>query len=242
MEELQSTAALDKEIREDARKKAFKILKSTGESISASKANWQQKLRMALNNISESYAQKTLDYQREVMARLPMDKQRIRLETIDRFLNTAMVEFLESLDRPSMLRILEKSLLLGAGEFSLSKEKLLSGQGDCSYRCLSREECTSLLGACFPGITFRYKEDPLLGAAVSAGGVLPADNAFPAIEIDFPQARFTVSAVGAAETLLLDYRAELATALMGNLEDVTISKDIRLFSNMSGPAERESNA
>jgi vacuolar-type H+-ATPase subunit E/Vma4 len=245
MEELQSTEALDKEILEDARKKAFKILKTTDESITTSKTNWQQKLQTALEDVRKTYAQKNQEYRLEVMARLPMDKQRIRLETIERFLNKAMTEFLESLDRPSMLRILEKNLLLGAKELSLSREKLVSGKGECRYHNLSKEECSKLLGVAFPGTTLTFTEDPLLGLQAGAaftaggagGGALPAGNKFPALVLDFPQARLNVSAAQAAETALLDNRAELVTALMGALEDVTMSKEIRLFKKMIEPIE-----
>jgi hypothetical protein len=41
VEELQSTEALDREILEDARKKAFKILKGADESAASSKKSWE---------------------------------------------------------------------------------------------------------------------------------------------------------------------------------------------------------
>jgi hypothetical protein len=221
MEELQSTEVLDREILEDARKKALKILKTSGESISAAQSNWQQKLRTAFINADASYTKKSNEYRNEVMARLPMDKQRIRLETIDGFLTKTMAEFLESLDRPSLLRILEKYLSLGAKEIASSKEKLLSGKGECRFCGLFLEECKQLLGAAFSGVTFAFTEDPLL---VVQDGIFPAGNNFPALVIDFPHARLNVSAAQAAGTLLLDNRAELVTALLGTLEDVTMRK------------------
>ena len=55
MEELQSTEALDREILEDARKKAFKILKSADESAASAKAAWDRKLERTLKEVRENF-------------------------------------------------------------------------------------------------------------------------------------------------------------------------------------------
>jgi hypothetical protein len=54
MEELQSTEALDREILEDARKKAFKILKTAGETEAASQTAWDRKLEKTLAETGDS--------------------------------------------------------------------------------------------------------------------------------------------------------------------------------------------
>jgi len=212
MEELQSTEALDREILEDARKKAFKILKNADDSITASRAAWEGKLEDTLKSARKKYNGKAADACKEIMARLPMDKRRIRSKTVDRFLNTAMEDFLGSLDRRSMLRILEKELaqraVLRSGEDSGDP-----GKGELRYRGLSREECSALVSASFNGLSFRYVEDSLF--------MVP--GSFPAIVIDFPHLRVIASADRAARDLLLDKRAELAAALLGNLEELTLA-------------------
>jgi len=212
MEELQSTEALDREILEDARKKAFKILKSADESVKASKAAWEGKLEGTLKKARKKYDEKAAEARREILARLPMDKRRIRSKTIDRFLNKAMEDFLGSLDRRSLLHILEKELAqraaLGSGESPGDLRK-----GELRYRGLSREECSALVSASFHGMTFRYIEDSLY----------TVPGAFPAIVIDFPHLRIIASADRAAQDLLLDKRAELAAALLGNLEELSPS-------------------
>ena len=59
MEELKSTELLDREILEDARKKAHKILNTAGDSLGAQTRDWDEKIRSALASIGKSYAEKT---------------------------------------------------------------------------------------------------------------------------------------------------------------------------------------
>ncbi|MCL1812209.1 MAG: ATPase [Treponema sp.] len=214
MEELHTTEALDREILEDARKKALKILKAADDLASSSKAAWEKKLNRSEKKVRSDYEQKESQLQLEIMARLPMDKRRIRSETIDRFLNKAMEEFLASLDRASLLYIMKKDL-------EKKKEEISSGffgspdrpeTASLRYRALSKEECGALVESSFGGISFSYTEDPLY---IITGS-------FPALVMDFPRLRITVSVDKAAEALLLEKRAELAAALLGNIEDLTL--------------------
>ena len=214
MEELHTTEALDREILEDARKKALKILKTADDSISSSKTTWDKKLKRSEKKVRADYAEKEGQFQREITARLPMDKRRIRSETIDRFLNKAMEEFLASLDRASLLFIMEKELEKKKEEISSGFFNSLDRSETASlrYRALSEEECNALIGSSFNGISFSYTEDPLYMIAGS----------FPALVMDFPRLRITVSVDKAAEALLLEKRAELAPALLGDIEDLTL--------------------
>ena len=207
MEELHSTEALDREILEDARKKAFKILKSADDSIASSKASWDKKLARGEKKSRAGYAEKEGQFQREIMARLPMDKRRIRSEVINTLLNKAMEDFLASLPRAALLRIMEKELEKRKNEIAINQKEKAS----LRYRKLSKEECSALAGAFFPETSFTYSEDPLYMIAGS----------FPAIVIDFSQVRITISVDRAAEALLLEKRAELAEALLGTIEDLT---------------------
>ena len=213
MEELQTTEVLDKEILEDARKKALKILKSADDSISSSKASWDKKLQKSQKKVRLGYAGKKEQLEREIMARLPMDKRRIRSETINRYLNKAMEDFLTSLDRSSLLHIMKKELEKRKADISFEltnpPDHKSSGTALLRYRMLSKEECSALVEVSFSGIPIDYSEDPLYMIAGS----------FPALVIDFPYLRLTVSVDRAAEALLMDKRAELAVALLGDFED-----------------------
>ncbi|MDR1307057.1 MAG: ATPase [Treponema sp.] len=200
MEELQSTEALDREILEDARKKAFKILKSADDSVAASKALWEQKLQKTLEQAGTAYAKKAEQSRREIMVKLPLDKRRIRSERIETLLNGAMRDFLASLDRDTLLRILGREL----AERTAALGDETSGPGELRCRGLSSGELSALGSKTFPGI-LKTAGDPLY----------TVPGASPALVVDFPRLRITVSADNAARDLLQDKRAELAAALLG---------------------------
>jgi hypothetical protein len=205
MEELQSTEALDREILEDARKKAFKILKSADDSAAASKARWEGKLRKALEQAREAYAKKAEQSRREIMVRLPLDKRRIRSEKIESLLNEAMRDFLASLDRPTLISVPGTGLCERAAEAALDDGGETSGAGQLRYRGFSAGELSALIARALPGASLTTVEDPLY----TVGG------AFPAVIVDFPHLRITASADNAARDLLQNKRAELAAALLG---------------------------
>ena len=110
MEELKSTEALNREILEDARKKAHEILTSADNSLRSQKQEWDGKLKAALDSVENSYAKRTEKAREEIFARLPLDKRRLRSETSERLLLKAMDDFLGSLSREELLSILEMEL------------------------------------------------------------------------------------------------------------------------------------
>ncbi|MDR2313341.1 MAG: ATPase [Spirochaetaceae bacterium] len=203
MEELQSTEALEKEILEDARKKAFKILKDADDSVAASKLNWEQKLQGTLEKVRAGYDRKKKHGREEVLARLPVDKRRIRSKKIESFLNKAVMDFIDSLDRPRLLGILEAEL--SSRIRKTPPEDFPSEKGTLRYRGLSSKELAGLIQKNLAQFSLQPMEDPLYTVAGS----------FPALVIDFSSLRITASVDLAAEALLLEKRMELAAALLG---------------------------
>ncbi|MDR2211554.1 MAG: ATPase [Spirochaetaceae bacterium] len=203
MEELQSTEALEKEILEDARKKAFKILKSAGDSVAASRLNWEQKLQDTLEKTRAGYDEKKQHVRQEIMARLPVDKRRIRSKKIESFLHRAMLDFINALDRPRLLDILEAELSSRIED--ALPEDIREEEGQLRYRGLSSAELSRLVQKNLARFSLHIMEDPLYTVAGS----------FPALVLDFKRLRITASVDLAAETLLLEKRMELAGALLG---------------------------
>lgn len=211
MEELHSTEALDREILEDARKKAFKILKSADESAASSKLSWERKLSKTLDDARKNCGIRAEQGRREIMARLPMDKRRIRAGKIETLLNGVMKDFLASLDRQKILLILERELVQRMGEWEIQNSAAPSHPKDGShpvlrYRGLSADELKRLLQKVFPADLPEAGEDMLYNIPGS----------LPAVMIDFPRVRIIASVDAAASQLLLDKRAELAAALLGD--------------------------
>ncbi|MDR3337641.1 MAG: ATPase, partial [Treponema sp.] len=89
MEELQSTEVLDREILEDARRKAQRILKTADEEAAASGKVWEKKTEKALAELKRRHEERLELGRVEIMARLPLDKRRLRLCRIDSLLHEA---------------------------------------------------------------------------------------------------------------------------------------------------------
>jgi vacuolar-type H+-ATPase subunit H len=204
MEELQSTDVLDKEILEDARKKARRILKTADETVAVSGEKWETQTRQALDTIRQTYAQRTQKSREEIMARLPLDKRRIYSEKVETLLHSAMGEYLGGLPREKLLSLLETELRLRAGE--LPEPGAGSPPVSVGCRALSEAELTALLSGSVPETRWILREDFSFHA-------LP--GTFPAIVVDAPSVRITASLDALAESLLEDSRAELVAALLG---------------------------
>jgi vacuolar-type H+-ATPase subunit E/Vma4 len=201
MEELQSTEVLDREILEDARRKAQRILKTADETAASGTKKWEKKTEDDLKGIRDKYAARFEASRNEIMARLPLDKRRTRLAKIETLLQDAASSYLTGLPRPRLLAMLEGDLKKRAGELDSSNL-----EGTAFVRGLSGEETASLLKAAFPD-----------GKWTKAGGenLRIAPGIFPALMVDTLAARITVSVDAVIETLLRDKRAELAAALLG---------------------------
>ena len=144
-----------------------------------------------------------------------MDRQRIRSEKIEGFLNGAMKNFLSSLDRGKILGLLERELLgrLAVCPIGENDESRSTGE-NCSirYRGLEDAELEQILKKTLKVSPLSKKADLLFSIR----------GAFPALVLDFPEFRVTASVDAAAAQLLLDKRAELAGALLGkNCEELT---------------------
>jgi vacuolar-type H+-ATPase subunit E/Vma4 len=202
MEELQSTEVLDKEILEDARKKAQRILKTADETISAAEASWEKKIKKALTEIRKKYAGRKEKTQEEIMAHLPLDKRRVRSQKVEGLLRSAMDGYLGSLSREKLLSLLEGELSKRAGE-------LLSPSFRAAYRALSDAELETMLKKVFPQAQWTTVPEYSFH---NLPGVLPA------IVVDAPDVRITASVDTLTESLLRDKRAELVAALLGQGE------------------------
>jgi hypothetical protein len=204
MEELQSTEILDREILEDARKKAYRILKTADDTVNASGAAWDKKIKRAVDNIRRKYAARSEKTRQEIMARLPLDERRARSEYTEGLLRSSMDAFFSALPRDKLLGLLELELKKRIAEYFGSGADHNGASWELRCRGLEDAELRPILkrlGA--PPV--KPVQDPLLS--------LPGN--LPALVIDTPAARISVSVYAAARTLLKDKRGELARALLG---------------------------
>jgi vacuolar-type H+-ATPase subunit H len=206
MEELQSTEILEREILEDARKKALRILKTAEDAARAQKAEWDKKTDESIGELVKKYdKQKELAGER-VMARLPIDKLRIRVGKIENLLQSAVETWYQGLSRRQIIELLRKELLKRVAlceELSSSSQKAA-----CAYYSgLDRNEAEEALNI-KGGNNFVMEE-------VSSSG------RYPSITLETERTRIIASIQEMVDALLHEKRAELIEALIGRglLED-----------------------
>jgi hypothetical protein len=213
MEELLSTEALDKEILEDARKKAHKILKSADDALASQKQDWDRKTLEVTISLRNTYEERLKDSSDEIFARLPLDKRRLRSESAESFLNGAMAAFLRSLKRNSLLAILgfelSERLQICAADFDGAKPIALFSGMDISEIRQVLLEAAKILGSGGLVQAFTFKEAPPDAQVNGSAGE------FPFVIINTDAVKITASVVSAAWALLASMRAELAEALLG---------------------------
>jgi type VI protein secretion system component VasK len=208
MEELRSTDVLDKEILEDARKKARRILKTAEDALAASAAAWEERIAKDAGELQRSFASRTEKAREELMARLPLDKRRAYSEKVESLLRAAMQDYLLSLPREKLLVLLEKELRRcaeGLPEAAPDASPLFVG-----CRGLAEEELKILMDKALPGISWTGTSGSLQALDFHK---LP--GSFPAIIVDSPAVRLTASLDALAAALLEDSRAELVSILLG---------------------------
>jgi hypothetical protein len=223
MEELQTTEVLDREILEDARKKAYRILKAADDEVKAQSGVWERKLEGSLAELRSKYTKRLSNTREEIMARLPLDMRRSESEYIEGLLTAKVEAFLSGLFRSDLLAILEHSLKKRLAEFIDSvpappepgvEEKSLSF-GVTIYN-LSRSEADALLERCFQA----YRENaafPLRFSLTFADtdGNLTLNHRYPGIILDAGIAIIRASVEDSIGLLLEDKRAELTGVLLG---------------------------
>jgi len=199
MEELRTTEVLDREILEDARKKAYKILKALDETLAAQTSEWEKKISGAIVSVKNVFAERQKKLTEEIFARLPLDKRRLRSESSEGFLIKSMDDFLNSLKRETLLSVLKFEL---SGRVKICIEDDLLHNAEVKYSGISLSEAAELLKDIPGSNKWVYEQDPV-------------SRKFPYIEINTEAIKITASVESAAAALLKEKRAELAAALFG---------------------------
>ena len=97
MEELRSTEILDKEIQEDARKKADKIVKNSQKEAQNIIDSVSGRIETAKQEKEKLYAEKLTRFERDTNASLPLEKQRFLVSFEDEQVTNGIKNYLEKL-------------------------------------------------------------------------------------------------------------------------------------------------
>lgn len=197
MEEIASTDALEKEILEDARRKGEKILRDGDAEAARIRSEFDERRDAALAALSEDFKSRTERYGNENLARLPLERGRIKATYIDRLLKSAMDQYLAGLPAERVTALVGGLLSRAAG---------LVGDSGVTVRFKGLDEAAArkIVAESLPrSKPLSFAEDPTLA---SAGLALSTEEGRLAVSA-------TMDLVG--ERLLDEHRGELARTLCG---------------------------
>jgi len=198
MEELQSTEILDREILEDARKKALRALKTADDTVQTQTKEWEKKTAASIAELDKKYNEQKEEAAEKVMARLPIDKRRTKVEKIENLLKYAVESWYNSLSRARILELLVNEL---KKRISLCEEFSNSTQKSAFYRELDKKEAETVL------------KNANVASCTTAEE--PAAGKYPSIILETGSVRVTSSIQDIVNYLLQEKRAELVEALVG---------------------------
>ena len=199
MEELQSTEILEREILEDARKKALRILKNAEDTIRTKNAEWEKKTTDLISDLEEKYRDQNKLTTEKLMARLPIDKLRVRVEKIEDLLHFAVESWYHNINRKQILDLLNRELLERAAFYD---EISASAKKNASYQALEQNEAETIVNRVDGNFT--VEKSPVAGY-------------FPSITLETENVRIIASIQSIIDYYLLEKREELIEAMIGGV-------------------------
>ncbi|ULQ60353.1 hypothetical protein K7I13_03325 [Brucepastera parasyntrophica] len=110
MEELRSTESLDREIQEEARRKAEKILKASENDARQIAANVSERIEHIRKAKEQEYAKKIDAYRKDTDSAIPLEKQRLLVSFVDISVHNALSAWFREMGEDRQILLL-KSLL-----------------------------------------------------------------------------------------------------------------------------------
>ncbi len=105
MEELRSTDILDKEIQDDARKKAEKILKNADAQGQQILADVETRLESAKKDRESYYSQKVAQFKKDLDSSLPLEKSRFLVSYISSSVASAINDYLKTISQEKRIQL-----------------------------------------------------------------------------------------------------------------------------------------
>ena len=138
MEELRSTEILDKEIQEDARRKANRILNNGLLECEKILEDVNIKFEKDAAKKRAEYEEKINNYKINKEASIPLEKQRFLIDFENNSIDIAINQYLEKLSTEENLNIIKD--LVTKYSFALSEKKV-----NVEYQGFSKEDITKIL-------------------------------------------------------------------------------------------------
>lgn len=207
MEELHSTAALDEEIKADARKKAERILSKSDVDCKALLDGVDARLATAEKNATDASHTRTSLYEKNINASLPLEKQRYLVSYIHNAVVDQINEYLSSLSEQQKIEIV-KTLAQKA------KSKLAGRKVDAHVINLDVNKANEMLKEVFGGdVKSCVKTDPIELADDELKGIDKHEGILLKTDDGKITCRFTIDEK--IQELLDTKSYELSTTLFG---------------------------
>lgn len=98
MEEIKGTEALEREILDDAARKAERIIQKAKEEVERLKANSAETLDGMVAELEARKLEKIAQMRKETFSKMPLEKTRLRARFIDGAMRTSVAKFMDALD------------------------------------------------------------------------------------------------------------------------------------------------
>ncbi len=212
MEDLRNTEVLDREILEDARRKAQKILSTADKAIKKAESAWERRKTREINALTTRLEEEVNAEKEELSSQLPLEKRRLRSAWAHSALNSALADWLTSLSYAEQsellfreleprLKAFPKEARLSVYSHALKKEDLLRKLTDFSLDFYEKPSAFFIESQ-------GRKQKTSLFASTGA-------DSLPILRIESGDLAIRLSIVEIAERILSFSRADLAVALLG---------------------------
>jgi len=114
MEEVRNSENLKKEILEDARKKAERIVKNAEKQANGIRDEWDRKTAADLAEIEREYSMRASYLEKETMAALPLEKRRIRQNFFTEKFEECLADFAKRMGETEAEAVFKRKLAAGA--------------------------------------------------------------------------------------------------------------------------------
>jgi V/A-type H+-transporting ATPase subunit E len=192
MKELRGTENLEREILDDARKKAERILKNAGTQIQEIESEWTGRRTEAFAELEARYRERTENARREIESSVPLEMKRKELEYLDSRLREHLERYFRELGPDGIASIVSE--LLGRVRSVVDGKRAA-----VLYGGMSGTDAAGLVRACLPGCTVTGTEE----RTGITGIVLETDDGI----------RYTATTELVRKMLLDEKREELFEAL-----------------------------
>ncbi len=197
MEEIRGTETLEREILDDARKRADRIVRKANDEVAALRAQADKRIKEALDVLAQEYSLKRQHAEQDLRSRLPLEKMRLDIEYRDAHLREVTQGAVASL----------KPAILGqwcVARLSRHAELIQNSSVKVAVRGLDAGSIGAIRALFSKGSTSELIED----ATMKARGLIvePADGSY----------HISITETELTEWLLDEKRGELAAALFGS--------------------------